>query len=328
MALAPEPLAGARARRACSGSRPPRSPGSPSRSRSHRGSTSGPNAHAQRSLGYGARDGARRAPARRCARPSCRSRSRGPARCCSRWRPAASAARTCTSSTASSTEPEAAARARAPDRGARGRRRRALPAGERVGVPWLGWTCGDCRYCRSRAREPLRPRPLHRLRPRRRLRRAGRGRRALLLPAARRLPRPAGRAAAVRGADRLPHAAAGRRRRAARHLRLRRGGAHHLPGGAPRGPARVRVHAPGRRRRRRRSRASSARSGRATRSARRPRSSTRRSSSPRPARSCRPRCAALAKGGVVVCGGIHMSDIPAFPTSCSGASACCARWRT
>jgi propanol-preferring alcohol dehydrogenase len=22
-------------------------------------------------------------------------------------------------------------------------------AGERVGVPWLGWTCGDCRYCRS-----------------------------------------------------------------------------------------------------------------------------------------------------------------------------------
>jgi alcohol dehydrogenase, propanol-preferring len=22
--------------------------------------------------------------------------------------------------------------------------------GERVGVPWLGWTCGECRYCRSR----------------------------------------------------------------------------------------------------------------------------------------------------------------------------------
>src|SRR5918994_901320 len=21
--------------------------------------------------------------------------------------------------------------------------------GERVGVPWLGWTCGDCRYCRA-----------------------------------------------------------------------------------------------------------------------------------------------------------------------------------
>jgi propanol-preferring alcohol dehydrogenase len=24
-----------------------------------------------------------------------------------------------------------------------------FPAGERVGVPWLGWTCGECRYCRS-----------------------------------------------------------------------------------------------------------------------------------------------------------------------------------
>jgi propanol-preferring alcohol dehydrogenase len=22
-------------------------------------------------------------------------------------------------------------------------------AGERIGVPWLGWTCGECRYCRS-----------------------------------------------------------------------------------------------------------------------------------------------------------------------------------
>src|SRR2546421_1227362 len=25
----------------------------------------------------------------------------------------------------------------------------AFPAGTRVGVPWLGWTCGECRYCRS-----------------------------------------------------------------------------------------------------------------------------------------------------------------------------------
>ena len=29
--------------------------------------------------------------------------------------------------------------------------------GERVGVPWLGWTCGECRYCRS-GRENLCPR--------------------------------------------------------------------------------------------------------------------------------------------------------------------------
>jgi alcohol dehydrogenase, propanol-preferring len=24
-----------------------------------------------------------------------------------------------------------------------------FPAGKRVGVPWLGWTCGECRFCRS-----------------------------------------------------------------------------------------------------------------------------------------------------------------------------------
>lgn len=24
-----------------------------------------------------------------------------------------------------------------------------FPVGTRVGVPWLGWTCGECRYCRS-----------------------------------------------------------------------------------------------------------------------------------------------------------------------------------
>ena len=26
---------------------------------------------------------------------------------------------------------------------------RVVGSGERVGVPWLGWTCGECRYCRS-----------------------------------------------------------------------------------------------------------------------------------------------------------------------------------
>jgi propanol-preferring alcohol dehydrogenase len=25
----------------------------------------------------------------------------------------------------------------------------AFAAGDRVGIPWLGWTCGECRYCRS-----------------------------------------------------------------------------------------------------------------------------------------------------------------------------------
>jgi propanol-preferring alcohol dehydrogenase len=31
------------------------------------------------------------------------------------------------------------------------------PTGRRVGVPWLGWTCGECRWCRS-GRENLCPR--------------------------------------------------------------------------------------------------------------------------------------------------------------------------
>src|SRR5213594_3939918 len=32
------------------------------------------------------------------------------------------------------------------ERGARSER---FSIGQRVGVPWLGWTCGDCDYCRS-----------------------------------------------------------------------------------------------------------------------------------------------------------------------------------
>ena len=44
----------------------------------------------------------------------------------------------------------------------RGRARRGgramLAVGERVGVPWLGWTCGDCRSAARGPREPLRPR--------------------------------------------------------------------------------------------------------------------------------------------------------------------------
>src|SRR5512147_537858 len=32
---------------------------------------------------------------------------------------------------------------------ARGEGVEAIGEGDRVGVPWLGWTCGECRYCRS-----------------------------------------------------------------------------------------------------------------------------------------------------------------------------------
>jgi alcohol dehydrogenase, propanol-preferring len=32
---------------------------------------------------------------------------------------------------------------------ARGAGAERFPLGQRVGIPWLGWTCGECRYCRS-----------------------------------------------------------------------------------------------------------------------------------------------------------------------------------
>src|SRR5690348_14155622 len=32
---------------------------------------------------------------------------------------------------------------------ARGVRVERFREGDRVGVPWLGWTCGECRYCLS-----------------------------------------------------------------------------------------------------------------------------------------------------------------------------------
>ena len=185
--------------------------------------------------------------------------------------------------------------------------------GDRVGVPWLGWTCGECRYCPS-GRENL----------------CDRARftgydidggyaelavadAALLLPDPGRLPRRAGGAAALRRADRLPGAAPGRRRRAARLLRLRRLGPHPLPG-----------------RRRIRAGASSPSPARATRRARSSPASlgaewAGSSTEPPPeeldgAIVFAPvgplMTAALrvsAKGARIISAGIHMSDIPSFP---------------
>ena len=171
------------------------------------------------------------------ARPSSRTRAAARARCCCACSPAASAAPTCTSSTASSRSPKlplvpghqivgevgwsAAAR-----------------AGDRVGVPWLGWTCGECRYCRA-GRENLCDRA----------RFTGYdldGGYAELCVADERFcfpipdgyPDLAGGAAPVRRADRLPVAPARGRRREARALRLRRRRAHRLPGRACAGAAR------------------------------------------------------------------------------------------
>ena len=115
--------------------------------------------------------------------------------------------------------------------------------GRRVGVPWLGWTDGTCRYCTS-DRENLCVNG----------RFTGRDidggfaemtvadeRYCLELP--RRALRRAGGAAAVRRIDRLPRPQIHRRRHQARAVWLRLGRAPDLPGrGAP-GPRGLRVHA-------------------------------------------------------------------------------------
>ena len=147
-------------------------------------------------------------------------------------------------------------------------------AGERVGVPWLGWTDGDCRYCRS-GRENLCDHARFTGYDRD-------GGYAELAVADERFcfPLPDGypdlQAAPLLCAGLIGYRAL---RLAGDGERLGIygfGAAAHIicQVAAPRGPARVRLHARGRRRLRRRSRWSSGRSGRATRSARRPRSST------------------------------------------------------
>ena len=186
-------------------------------------------------------------------------------------------------------------------------------AGERVGVPWLGWTDGDCRYCRS-GRENLCDHARFTGYDRD-------GGYAELTVADERFcfPLPDGYpdlqaapllCAGLIGYRALRLAGDGERLgiygfgaaahivcQVARHEGRRvfaftRADRHRLPG--------LRA-------------ASSAPSGPATRSARRPRSSTPRSSS-RPAGELVPAALrAIAKGGTVVCGGIHMSDIPSFP---------------
>ena len=76
--------------------------------------------------------------------------------------------------------------------------------GDRVGIPWLGGTCGHCAYCADQHENLCDTPGVHRLRPQRRFRRVRAGRCALLLRAAGCLRRRACGAAAVRGTDRLP----------------------------------------------------------------------------------------------------------------------------
>ena len=107
-----------------------------------------------------------------------------------------------------------------------------LTVGARVGIPWLGYTCGHCAPLSRGTGKSLPIRALHRLSDRRRLRRMRPGRGRLLLSPAGADQRCRSGAAPVRRADRLPVLGQGRRGPADRALRLRRGGPHRRPGGA------------------------------------------------------------------------------------------------
>ena len=96
-------------------------------------------------------------PGRRSCRGAARPRRPDPARSSSRVRACGVCRTDLHIVDGELTRAEAAARPRPPDRRRVVRRPgRSVRAGRRVGVPWLGWTCGDCRFCRARAREPLR----------------------------------------------------------------------------------------------------------------------------------------------------------------------------
>ncbi len=163
--------------------------------------------------------------------------------------------------------------------------------GDRVGVPWLGWTCGAVPLLPRRARRTCARAP------------ASPATRSTAAMPNTRWPTPATAfpsAAGYGDAEAAPLlcagligyrcAAHGRRCRTPRHLRLRRGGAHRRPGRAVPGPAGVRLHPAGRYGGAGVRAASGCRLGRrcrrdAARGARRGASSSRRS-----ARWCRRRC--------------------------------------
>ena len=121
----------------------------------------------------------------------------------------------------------------------------AFQPGDRVGVPWLGWTCGVCRYCRS-GQENLCPQARftgYQIDGGYAEYSVADARYCFPIPDV--YIRRGGRAAALRRADRLSLPAHGWRRRSLRHLRLRCGRAHYRTGSAASGTARLCFHADG-----------------------------------------------------------------------------------
>ena len=247
------------------------------------------------------------------------ARARRRASCCSASAPAASAAPTCTSSTASSREPKLPL---VPGHQIVGE----ADDGRRLGVPWLGWTCGECRFCTS-GRENLCDRA----------RFTGYdldGGYAEWAVADERFcfPIPDGfgdlEAAPLLCAGLIGYRSLRLAGDAERLGLYGFGAAAHIVAQVARGagPARVRGHARGRRRGAGVRALARRRVGR--RRARRPRSSTRRSSSRRPASSSRPRSPRSRRAARSSAPGSTCPTSRRSRTSCSGASASSARSRT
>ena len=164
-----------------------------------------------------------------------------------------------------------------------------------------------------RARKPVRRAAVHRLPHRRRLRRVRHRRHALLLALPDGYARRRGGAAPVRGPDRLSGTADGRRGRAARAVRLRRGGAH-LWRRWPRIRAGRSMPSRGQATtRRRRSPASLGATWAGGSTSRRPAELDAAIIFAPVGRAGASRAAGDRAGRHRGCGGIHMSDIPSFP---------------
>ena len=121
--------------------------------------------------------------------------------------------------------------------------------GDRVGVPWLAGPAANARTAAPGARTSVRTRASPAARSTAAIAEyaVADARYCFAIPDG--FSDVARRAADVRRADRLSHAAHGRRRSPARHLRLRRRRPHRRPGGALGGPRGVRLHPPRRHRR-------------------------------------------------------------------------------
>ena len=119
---------------------------------------------------------------------------------------------------------------------------RGFEVGQRVGIPWLGWTCGECAFCLTKRENSVCARVSPATRSTAATRNTPWRTRGFCFPIPDAYEDVDRRALVMRGLDRLSMSAQSRRREAAWDLWLRRGGAHHRAGRATPGSRDLRVH--------------------------------------------------------------------------------------